>query len=126
MPSGIAFVRLAINLSGWKNEITEIVHGGARGVDSAANSYCSGKWPITVFRPDWQTHGKGGGAIRNKAMADYADSLIAIFDGVETPGTMNMVRTARKQGLKVFVFGLASENSQGSPTDEQPKDLTAS
>ncbi len=105
-PSAIDFVRMAINLSGWRNEITEIVHGGARGVDSAAHCYCDGKWPIRVFMADWQTFGRSAGAIRNRAMADYADALIAIFDGKETPATANMIRTAKKQGLRVFVFGL--------------------
>lgn len=36
-------------------------------------------------------------------MADYADALIAIWDG-ESRGTANMIEEAEKRGLKVFVY----------------------
>ena len=95
-------VREAVAESGWSTQITEIVHGGARGIDSAADEVCSPLWTVKVFPADWNTHGKSAGAIRNRQMAEYADALIAIWDG-ETPGTRNMIETATKKGLKVFV-----------------------
>jgi hypothetical protein len=35
-------------------------------------------------------------------MADYADALIAIWDG-KSKGTKHMIDIAKKKGLKVFI-----------------------
>jgi hypothetical protein len=52
---------------------------------------------------DWKTHGRAAGPIRNRAMAEYADALIAIYrKGKLTPGTRNMISEARKRGLKIY------------------------
>ena len=92
----------AINDSGWSGDITEIVHGGARGVDAAAGRVCDGHWPIRVFAADWTANGVLAGPIRNREMAKYADALIAIWDG-NSRGTANMIHEARRLGLKVYV-----------------------
>ena len=41
----------------------------------------------------------------NKQMADYADALVAIWDG-KSRGTKHMIDLARMQSLEVFVFRL--------------------
>lgn len=85
-------------------EATEIVSGGARGVDSLGEALASQLGiPTKIFPADWNTHGKKAGAIRNAQMAKYADALIAIWDG-ESKGTGNMISQARSKGLKVFVY----------------------
>ena len=43
------------------------------------------------------------GKIRNQAMADAADALVALWDG-NSGGTADMIRRARAAGLKVFVY----------------------
>lgn len=99
-------VRQAIAASGFKDQITEIVSGGARGVDTLGERYAKDEGvPVKVFPADWQTYGKRAGPLRNIEMADYADALIAIWDS-ESRGTKHMIDTARKNGLKVFVFAL--------------------
>jgi hypothetical protein len=92
----------AVAASGF--EITEVVSGGARGIDWLGELWAklSAK-PCTVFPADWETHGKRAGVIRNKQMADYADALIAIWDG-KSPGTKNMIEEAKKLGLKVYIY----------------------
>ena len=87
----------------WKEEVIEIVHGGASGIDAAAGRYFGGWKKVTVFRADWNKHGRSAGPIRNREMAEYADALLAVWDGV-SKGTSNMIKTAESAGLKVFVY----------------------
>ena len=95
------FIKKAIRNS--KFIITEIVSGGARGVDSIAIEIAK-EWSIeyVVFPAQWNIYGKSAGFIRNKQMAEYSDALIAIWDG-ESRGTLNMIETASKFGLEIFV-----------------------
>ena len=97
-----ALVQSAIQQSGFADHITEIVHGGCRGIDAAAQRVCEGGWPIKVFEADWKQHGKAAGPIRNRQMADYADALIAVWDG-KSRGTKNMINVAAEKGLEVYV-----------------------
>lgn len=100
----------AINETRWSAVITEIVHGGAVGIDAAAHAACEGHWPVKVFPADWKTHGKAAGPIRNRQMADYADALIAVWDG-KSRGTANMIEEAKKRGLKVFVYNVTERGT---------------
>lgn len=92
----------AINNSGWAGSITEVIHGNARGVDAAAGEVAEPHWPVKVFPADWARHGKAAGAIRNREMAEYADALIAIWDG-KSRGTENMIDEARRCGLPIHI-----------------------
>ena len=84
--------------------ITELVSGTARGVDRTAEEICKGNLPIKRFVPDWDTFKKGAGFIRNVEMAEYADALIAVWDG-KSPGTKHMVTSARKcSNIKVILL----------------------
>lgn len=82
----------------------EIVSGGARGADSLGTEFAL-KFDILaiMFWPDWAEHGKAAGPIRNKQMAEYADTLIAFWDG-KSRGTKNMIETALKEGLEIHVY----------------------
>ena len=81
----------------------EIVSGTARGADRLGEQYANLRgYPIKRFPADWNTHGKAAGHIRNTQMAEYADALIVFWNG-ESPGTKNMINTARALGLKVRV-----------------------
>ncbi len=51
---------------------------------------------------------KERGPIRNYRMAEYADALIAIWDG-QSRGTKNMIRTAERLGLRVFIHNPKAE-----------------
>lgn len=94
-------VSSAIRESGF--EITEVVSGCARGVDSVGIDYARrNNIPITKFPANWDKHGKSAGVIRNIQMAKYADGLVAVWDG-RSKGTGHMIRDAIKRGLKVYV-----------------------
>lgn len=91
----------AISESGF--EITEVVCGGATGVDALGEKWAKEhNIPIKYFPADWDKWGKAAGPKRNKQMSEYADALIALWDGMSR-GTNNMVFYATKNKLKVFV-----------------------
>jgi len=90
----------AINLP-----ITEVVSGTAKGVDRLGEQWAEAhNIPVKKFPADWNTYGKKAGYIRNEMMANYADALIAIWDG-KSKGTKHMINLARTYELVVFVSG---------------------
>lgn len=92
----------AVKLSGF--DVTEVVCGGARGVDRLGWQWAVFNYKlIKSFIPDWDGKGKGAGLARNQDMADYADALIAIWDGASR-GTRDMIDRAQKKGIKVYVY----------------------
>lgn len=85
-------------------EITEVVSGTCRGVDKLGERWArENKIQIKQFPANWAEKGRDAGKIRNKEMAEYAEALIAIWDG-ESLGTKNMIETAKKTGLKIRIF----------------------
>lgn len=98
----LEIVECAIKSSEFK--ITEIVSGGARGVDKLGEEYArKNKIPVTKFPAQWDKYGKSAGYKRNVEMANYADCLIAIWDG-ESKGTGHMIDTANTYCLNTFVY----------------------
>jgi len=94
----------AIVASAWWDEITVVISGAARGADRLGELWAECcNIPVEKFPADWNTYGKGAGHRRNREMADNADALIALWDGV-SPGTKGMIDIATRKGLKVFVY----------------------
>jgi hypothetical protein len=97
-----AMVRSAIEASGFL--ISEIVSGGSNGVDESAERIAERDGiPLVRFPADWDKYGKKAGPIRNREMADYADALIAVWDG-KSRGTLHMIETMRKAGKPVYTL----------------------
>jgi len=83
--------------------ITEVVSGTARGADQLGEEYADNNGiPIKPFEPDWTKYGKRAGFIRNADMGNYAQGLIALWDG-KSRGTKHMIDYATKKELKVYV-----------------------
>jgi hypothetical protein len=83
--------------------ITEIVSGHAAGGDQLGESYAmKHSIPVKLFPAKWKQFGLAAGPIRNRQMRDYADALIALWDG-RSPGTHHMIRIAREKGMPTFV-----------------------
>jgi glycerophosphoryl diester phosphodiesterase len=80
------------------------VSGKARGADSLGETWGNEKnVPIKSFPANWDLYGKRAGYLRNTEMADYADGLIAFWDG-ESKGTKHMIDTANNKGLEVHII----------------------
>ena len=102
--------------------ILEVVSGGAKGVDILGEKYAEGKRiPVKVFKPLWKDLEAHGAVVRNNAygkynakagldrneqMGDYADGLIAVWDGQST-GTQHMIKYMKKLGKKVFIYDIS-------------------
>ena len=85
-------------------QITEIVSGGAKGVDKLGEDWAEANYmSLKIFPANWYKYGKSAGYKRNEEMAEYADALIAIWDG-KSKGTKHMIDIAKKQGLIVAIF----------------------
>lgn len=83
-------------------EITEIVHGDARGADSLADDYARlHHIPCTKFPADWKKHGKAAGIIRNATMLkEFQPDVVVAFPGGR--GTGDMINRAMKAGVRVI------------------------
>jgi hypothetical protein len=83
--------------------ITEVISGGARGVDTLGEEWGRNNGvPFRRFPAQWERYGKSAGYRRNEVMAREAEALIAIWDG-ESRGTKHMIDLAKKAGLVVYV-----------------------
>lgn len=81
----------------------EIVCGGAAGADELGKWYANEMGlGIKEFPADWKKHGKAAGPIRNLEMANYADALIAFWDG-KSKGTKDMIDKAKTKNLRVQI-----------------------
>ena len=96
-----------INLGDYLPEgTTEIVSGGARGVDTCARTYAKKKGiPLTEFLPDYENFGRGAPLRRNIEIIDYADCVLAFWDG-KSRGTQFVIENCRKRNKKVVVYRL--------------------
>jgi len=101
-----ALVAAACRDCGWT--ITEVVCGCARGVDTLGELWAKRNGvPVRYFPANWALYGKSAGFIRNGEMIDYADALIAVWDG-ESRGTNHTIQEARKRGLSVYVVNAST------------------
>lgn len=87
-------------------EATEIITGGAVGVDRLAEREARLRGiALTVFKPDYEAHGKSAPLVRNKLIAKECDMLIAFWDG-SSRGTVFTWRYAEKLGKPVKIYKL--------------------
>lgn len=91
-------------------DISEVVSGHARGVDQMGERWAKEHGiPVRVFPAEWGKYGKSAGPKRNLQMAEYAEAVILLWDGVSR-GTRSMREIALAKGLKVFVLGIRGYN----------------
>lgn len=83
--------------------VTQVVSGTARGVDKLGEQWAiKNNIPIKRFPANWDRYGKSAGYIRNEQMAEYAEGLVAIWNGY-SKGTGHMIDLARKHKLVVYI-----------------------
>jgi hypothetical protein len=113
----LALIEAAVAAS--KFTVNEVVSGCAPGADRLGEQYAIQHGiPVKPFPADWNdlTHPNAriktnkygrkydanAGHRRNQQMAEYADALIAIWDG-SSPGTQDMIQIAQDLGLPLYV-----------------------
>lgn len=85
------------------NNIKLIVSGGARGADYIGALFAERhNIPTSIFKPDWDTHGKKAGFLRNSTIVENCDVLVAFWDG-QSKGTKDSITKAKKANKKVYI-----------------------
>ncbi len=88
------------------SDCEEIVSGGAKGVDSCAAEFAKKKGlRLTEFLPQYDKYGRAAPIVRNKEIVDYADSVIAFWDG-SSKGTLSVIEYCKKRGVSCRVITL--------------------
>ena len=88
----------AIDIGRYVSDGDEIVSGGAVGADACAAEYAKRRGlKLTVFLPQYERYGRAAPIVRNKMIVDYADKIIAFWDG-KSKGTLSVIKYAEKTG----------------------------
>lgn len=102
--SNYEFLKMKCDAILYGKPSVEIVSGTANGADKLGERYSIEKgYKLTKFPAQWEKFGKSAGYKRNQQMADYADTLIAFWNG-RSRGTKHMIDIAKSQGLNISVF----------------------
>jgi hypothetical protein len=90
-------------LDEYKGKVWVIVSGGAKGADSLGEKWANDNNIKTcIYKPDWDTHGKRAGFIRNKDIVEDSDIIIAFWDSLSR-GTEHSINLAKKMDKEVRI-----------------------
>lgn len=99
--------------------VMEIVSGGAKGVDACAREYALTHGLIlTEFLPDYRRYGRAAPLKRNVQIIDYADCVLAFWDG-QSQGTKYVIEQCQKKNKKVTVILTVTEDISREKSKEQ-------
>ncbi len=92
-------------------ETTEIVSGGARGVDRSARAWAlaAGK-TLTEFLPEYKKYGRFAPLKRNMLLLDYAELVLIFWDG-RSRGTKFSLDYCREKNIPLQLY-LVGEDGQ--------------
>lgn len=83
--------------------VTEIVSGGAKGVDTSAKEFASTHGiKLTEFLPDYKRYGRSAPLKRNINIIENADLVLAFWDGFSR-GTKYVIDNCRKRNIPIIV-----------------------
>jgi hypothetical protein len=90
-------------------ELTEVVSGGARGVDTSARNFAiANDIKLVEFLPDYDKYKRRAPLVRNLEIIEYSDIVLAFWDGVNlTPGTSHVINNCKKKGVELKIISLA-------------------
>lgn len=83
-----------------------VLSGGARGADTLALGWARERnLPFKLFAANWGKYGRRAGPLRNPAMVEAADAVVAFWDGV-SPGTRSTIEIAKELKRPVYIYPL--------------------
>jgi len=89
-------------------DVTEIVSGGARGIDTCAKNYAIAHGlKLTEFLPEYKKYGRGAPLRRNITIIENADLVLAFWDG-KSRGTKYVIDKCKKRNIPVVVHRLTA------------------
>lgn len=84
-------------------ETTEIISGGAKGIDTCARAYAiAHNIKLTEFLPEYEKYGRVAPLKRNITIIENADIVLAFWDG-KSNGTRFVIDNCKKTGKEVRV-----------------------
>lgn len=85
-------------------ETTEIISGGAKGIDTCAREYAlTNGLKLTEFLPDYSRYGRAAPLKRNITIIENADLVLAFWDGTSR-GTKYVIDQCKKRSIAVKVI----------------------
>jgi hypothetical protein len=104
----------SLDLSKFINDDDEIITGGATGVDTLAIEYARIRnISLRVFFPEYNVYGRAAPIIRNKKIVDYADRIIAFWDG-SSRGTLSVIKYAKSIGKECEIIYVKESSATDS------------
>ena len=89
------------------DEVTEIISGGARGVDTSAREYAMEHGlKLTEYLPEYDKYGRSAPLKRNITIIENADLVLAFWDG-SSKGTKYVIENCKKRNIPVQVYLIA-------------------
>lgn len=90
--------------------VTEIVSGGAKGIDTCARKYAqANNIKLTEFLPQYNKYKKSAPLKRNLQIINYADIVIAFWDD-KSSGTAHVINNCKKINKRVIVYKFNHSN----------------
>lgn len=85
-------------------DVTEIISGGAKGIDTCAREYAlSHGIKLTEFLPEYEKYGRSAPLKRNITIIENADLVLAFWNGT-SHGTKFVIDNCRKRNIPVKVY----------------------
>lgn len=85
-------------------DTTEIISGGARGIDTCAREYAlAHNIKLTEFLPEYEKYGRSAPLKRNITIIENADIVLAFWDGI-SHGTKFVIDNCKKMGVRNKIF----------------------
>lgn len=85
-------------------DTTEIVSGGAVGIDTCAKEYAlTHGIKLTEFLPEYKKYGRSAPLRRNVTIIEYSDLVLAFWDG-KSRGTKFVIDNCKERGIPVRIF----------------------
>lgn len=92
--------------------VSEIISGGAKGVDSMAKNYAiTHNIILTEYLPEYNRYGKGAPLKRNIKIIEEANRVIAFCDG-KSKGTKFVIDECRKRGKEIDIVLIDMHDSR--------------
>ena len=86
------------------DEVTEIISGGARGVDTSAREYAMEHGlKLTEYLPEYDKYGRSAPLKRNITIIENADLVLAFWDG-NSRGTKFVIDNCKKRNIPLKIY----------------------
>lgn len=83
---------------------TEIISGGAKGVDTCAREYAiAHNIKLTEFLPEYKKYGRNAPLLRNISIIERADVVLAFWDG-KSRGTKFVIERCYDVGKRIYII----------------------